>query len=117
MSLRDATKYLSLSDAIDSLKDELLKADLRARRFGNDLFEVKECEIELSLEFEPKAEAEFNLGVFKVAAGAGATGGHKVTVHFAPTRKLLGIVGDEYGRDFELGEVRIDPTDRKSDPV
>lgn len=108
MSLRDASRYLSLSDAIDSLKNELLKADLIARRNRSELLEVKECEIELSLEFEPRAEAEFNLGVFKVAAGAGAIGGHKVTVRFVPTRRLLGIVGDDdYGRDFELGEISI----------
>lgn len=110
MSVRDASKYLSLSEAIDTLKTELLKADTRARKFENALFQLKECEIELALEFEPKAGAEFNLGVFKVSAGAGVKGGHKVTVRFAPTRSLLGIVGDESRPDFELGDVQISPT-------
>jgi hypothetical protein len=112
MSVRDASKYLSLSEAIDTLKAELLKADTKARRFENALFQLKECEIELALEFEPKAGAEFNLGVFKVSAGAGVKGGHKVTVRFAPTRPLLGIVGDE-SPDFELGDVQISPAGDK----
>jgi hypothetical protein len=88
MSVRDASKYLSLSEAIDTLKTELLKADQRAQDLKNPLFQLKECEIELSLEFEPTAAAEFNVGVFKVSAGAGVKGGHKVTVRFGPIGEI-----------------------------
>lgn len=115
MSVRDASKYLSLSEAIDTVKAELLKAEANARSFDNVLFQFKECEIELALEFEPKAGAEFNLGVFKVSAGAGVKGGHKVTVRFAPTRDLRTIVSNRLGSDLELGDVRLNP--RNDDPV
>jgi hypothetical protein len=84
MSIRDATRYLSLSEAIDSLKAELLKARQRAQDLKNPLFQLNECEIELALEFEPQAGLEVNAGLFKVSAGAGVKGGHKVTVRFGP---------------------------------
>lgn len=89
MSARDASKYLSLSEAIETVKAELLLANENARKARNELFVLKECEIELMLEFEPKVGAEFNLGVFKVSTGAGVKGGHKVTVRFEPKDKDL----------------------------
>ncbi len=84
MSVRDATKYLSLSEAIETLKNEVLEAEQRARDLKNPLFQLKECEIELALEFEPKANLEVDAVFFKVSAGAGVKGGHKVTVRFGP---------------------------------
>jgi hypothetical protein len=80
--LKDPTAYQSLSDAIQSLKAELLKASDTAKGRGDSLLRVKECEIELSLEFVPSVKAGVNVGVFKIEAGAGAKGAHKVKVKF-----------------------------------
>ncbi len=92
MSLKDASKYLSLSDAISSLKTELDKADQLAQQNRDEMFVLKECEIELSLEFEPKVEAGFDIGVFKVTAGAGAKGGHKIKVTYEPSRRIVAVM-------------------------
>jgi hypothetical protein len=107
MSARDASKYLSLSEAIDAVKVELLKADTKARNFDDALFVLKECEIELMLEFEPKVGAEFSLGVFKVSAGAGVKGGHKVTVRFAPWRETRAIANTDPIPGLERGSINI----------
>lgn len=93
--LKDAAKYLSLSEALNSLKDELIKADSMARANDDAVLLFKECEVELSLEFEPKVEAGFNIGLFKVTAGAGATGGHKIKVRYEANRPLVAFAGDK----------------------
>jgi Trypsin-co-occurring domain 2 len=94
-SLKDASQYLSLSEALNSLKAELLKADAAAEDNDDALLEFRECEIELSLEFKPNVGAEFNAGIFKIKAGAAAAGGHKIRVKYKSLRPLVASLEDE----------------------
>jgi hypothetical protein len=94
-SLKDASQYLSLSDALKSLKTELLKAEADAIDAGDELLEFRDCEIELSLEFKPTVGAEFNVGIFKIKAGAAATGGHRLRVRYRSLRTLVASLEDE----------------------
>jgi len=96
-SLKDASKYLSLSDAVTTLKQELLKADALATQAGDPLLLFKECEIELSLEFEPSAEIEFDAVIFKAKVGAKAKGGHKVKIKYEANRPLVAVMGSKGG--------------------
>jgi hypothetical protein len=88
-SLKDAGKYLSLSEAIQTLKAELLKADAIATQAHTELLALEECEIELSVEFTPKAGAGFDIYVFKAEVGAEATGSHKITVRYKPLGRIV----------------------------
>ena len=89
MSIKDAGKYLSLSDAIQTLKGELLKAEAIATSNNAALLTLEECEIELSLEFTPKVGVGFDIHVFKADVGAEATGTHKITVKYKPIRPIV----------------------------
>ncbi len=94
-SIKDASQYLSLSDALKSLKAELLKAEADAIDTGDELLEFRDCEIELSLEFKPTLGAEFNVGIFKIKAGAAATGGHRLRVRYKSLRTLVAALEGE----------------------
>lgn len=94
-SVKDASQYLSLSDAIKTLKAELLKAEADAIDAGDELLLFRDCEIELSLEFKPTVGAEFNVGIFKIKTGAAASGGHRLRVRYKSLRDLLASVEDE----------------------
>lgn len=80
--LKDAGKYLSLADALQTLKKELLEADIRARVDGTGVLQFKECEITLALEFAPGLEAGFNIGIFQVKASGSGKGTHSLTVRY-----------------------------------
>ncbi|HEV8501577.1 MAG TPA: trypco2 family protein [Casimicrobiaceae bacterium] len=88
-SLKDAGKYLSLADAIQTLKDQLLKAELRAVRERSQMFKLEDVEMELSLEFAPKAGVGFDVYIFKAEVGAEAKGAHKLTLKFKPNRAII----------------------------
>lgn len=90
--LKDAGKYLSLADALQTLKKELLEADTRARIDGTGVLQFKECEITLALEFAPGLEAGFNLGFFQVKASGSAKGTHSLTVRYARPEGALPLV-------------------------
>lgn len=92
-SIKDAAKYLSLSEAIQTLKAELLKADSIAKAENNALLAFEECEIELLLEFEPSIEAGFDIHVFKAKAGAKAKGSHKLKVKYKAIRDIVAVLG------------------------
>lgn len=87
--VKDATKYYSLADAVQSLKIELLKATTSDIENGNPLLVFKECEVELSLEFAPKVEAGFNVGFFAIKTSADSKGSHKVKLKFEANRPLV----------------------------
>ena len=101
-SLKDAGKYLSLADAIQTLKDQLLDAELRALRGGSQVFKLEDVEIELSLEFAPKAGIGFDVYVFKAELGAEAKGAHKLTIRFKPNRPILATVLTDAADDIAL---------------
>lgn len=90
--LKDAGKYLSLADALHTLKKELLEADTRARVDGTGVLQFKECEITLALEFAPGLEAGFNLGFFQVKASGSGKGTHSLTVRYVRPDGALPLV-------------------------
>lgn len=101
-SLKDAGKYLSLADAIQTLKDQLLEAELRALRGRSQMFKLEDIEMELSLEFAPKAGVGFEVYVFKAEFGAEAKGAHKLTLKFKPNRPLLAVALTDAAGDAAL---------------
>jgi hypothetical protein len=103
-SLKDAGKYLSLSDAIQTLKVELLKAEAVATQNHTELLALDKCEIELSVEFTPKAGVGFDIWVFKAEVGAEATGSHKITVKYKPVRPIVAAALEE-----DVGAVPLSP--------
>lgn len=82
-SVKDAGKYLSLADALQTLKKELLEADAKAKTDGTAILQFKECEITLALEFAPGVEFGVNAGIFKVKASGSAKGTHSLTVRYS----------------------------------
>lgn len=98
-SMKDASKYLSLADAIQTLKSELLKAEATATKDHAELLKLDECEIELLVEFTPKAGVGFDIYVFKAEVGAEAKGSHKITVKYKPLRDImaLGLAAESTG--------------------
>jgi hypothetical protein len=116
--LKDASRYLSLADALATLKHELVTADVRARAEGTDVLEFREAEITLAIEFQPGIEAGFNLGVFAVKASGGAKGTHSVTVRYsrrAGAPALVAAVAD--GKPVEkLPARRRTPAARRKMP-
>lgn len=111
-STKDASKYLSLSEAIQSLKAELLKAEAVARQNRNELLTLDECEIELLVEFKPKASAGFDIYVFKAEVGAEATGSHRITVKYKPVRPIVAAAMKE-----KFGNVSLLPKRPTSKPA
>jgi hypothetical protein len=109
MSIKDASNYLSLSAAIETLKTELLKAATKARKDNTGFLSFKECEIELALEFEPNLGVEFNLGVFKVSTGAGVKGGHKVVLRFDSLVPIVATAGAGSNAPPRLGRAKPNP--------
>lgn len=101
-SLKDAGSYLSLADAIQTLKRQLLEAELRALREHSQMFKLEDVEMELSLEFAPKAGVGFDVYVFKAEVGAEAKGAHKLTLKFKPNRPLLAAALKAAGGDVTL---------------
>jgi hypothetical protein len=85
-------KDLSLADALQSLKKELLEADARARVDGTGVLQFKECEVTLALEFAPGLEAGFNLGFFQVKAAGGSKGTHSLTVRYVRPDGALPLI-------------------------
>jgi hypothetical protein len=101
-SLKDAGKYLSLADAIKTLKDQVLDAEVRAFRGRSQMFTLEDVEIELSLEFAPKAGIGIDVYVFKAELGAEAKGAHKLTLKLKPNRPILAAVLKDAGGDVAL---------------
>jgi hypothetical protein len=85
--MKEATSYISLEKAISSLKAELLKAQLAAQSDGT--LSLTECEVELSMEFQPSAEIGANLFVVSFKGGANAKGTHKVKVKLVPLQAMV----------------------------
>lgn len=98
-SMKDASKYLSLADAIQTLKTELLKAEATATKDHAALLTLDECEIELLVEFTPKAGVGFDIYVFKAEVGAEAKGSHKITVKYKPLRPIVAAALAAEGAD------------------
>jgi len=90
-ALKDASKYLKLSDAIDRLKQELREAQDKAHLQGDAMLALKECEIELALEIKPKLGGGIDIGIFSFEAGVEAKGVHKIKLTFAPVDTIVAL--------------------------
>ena len=78
-----------LADLIQSLGDQLREAEARAKADGKtDLLELKECEVELAVQFEKKGDAGIEFWVVKLGGELTKANTQTIKVTLAPARNI-----------------------------
>jgi hypothetical protein len=76
-----------LADLIRSLGNEIREAEERARADGQaDLLELKECEVEVAVQFEKKGDAGVEFWVVKLGGELTKANTQTIKLTLAPTR-------------------------------
>ncbi len=94
---------IPLSDLIELVTSELLKAEQQAKRRANPIMEFQECELEMAIEVETGASGEANVWVFKVGGSAKKTDSNTIRIKFSKTRSIAFVANADDSPGPELG--------------